>query len=140
MQLVPPKGGEVLKGLWHVLLYFRTKHVSGSGLIFFFIRSSFLQSIVNAIQKLSTVLLSVQRFFCRRYKFLESELISSRKAMPRNPHHTRRFLDTKVYTKPRKLCTADDADFRCEHSLGHGEPINTYTVIQRICVISRDIG
>lgn len=27
------------------------------------------------------------------------------------------YLCTKVYSKPRKICAVDDADYRCEHSL-----------------------
>ena len=40
--------------------------------------------------------------------------------------HVWRCLDTinAVHTTLRKLCTADDADSRCEHSLRHDETID----------------
>ena len=57
-------------------------------------------------------------------EFLESEMISSRNAMSSKSRHLRRYLDATVYTKLRKICTAGDADSRCEHSLRHGKTID----------------
>ena len=62
------------------------------------------------------------------FRFLEFEMISSRNAMSTKPRHVRRYLDTTVYTKLRKLCTADDADPPCEHSLRHGETIDVLPI------------
>ena len=45
-----------------------------------------------------------------------------------NPRHTRSYFRIKSYTKPRKICTVDDADSRCEHPLRHGEMINILTI------------
>ena len=60
-------------------------------------------------------------------EFLESEMISSRNAMSSKSRHLRRYLDATVYTKLRKICTAGDADSRCEHSLRHGKTIDILT-------------
>ena len=51
---------------------------------------------------------------------LEAEIIS-RNVMSSKSRHVRRNLHTAVYTKLRKLCTADDADSRCQHSLREDE-------------------
>ena len=48
--------------------------------------------------------------------------------MPSKPRHVRRYVDTKFYTKVLKLCTVDDADTWCEHSLGHYETIDTLAI------------
>ena len=60
-------------------------------------------------------------------EILESEMISSRNAMSSKSGHLRRYVDTTVYTKLRKICTADDADSRCKHSLRHGKTIDILT-------------
>ena len=47
-------------------------------------------------------------------EFFESGLFSSRKASSKS-RHLQGCLDTNFYMRVRKICTADDADSRCEH-------------------------
>ena len=44
--------------------------------------------------------------------------------MPSKSSRIWSYVDTKVYTKVRKTCTADDADTPYEHSLRHYETID----------------
>lgn len=37
-------------------------------------------------------------------------------------------IPKEIYTNVRKICTADDADYRCGHSLKHDETIDTLTI------------
>ena len=57
----------------------------------------------------------------RTLQLLESELVSSRKAMPSESRLVRRCFDTNVYSKP---CKVDDAASRCENSSRQGEMID----------------
>ena len=73
----------------------------------------------------------------RMLELLEFEMILWRNAMSSKSRHVRRSLDTTVHTKLRKLCSADNADSRCEHSLRHDKtidilPIASFVVYQEI--------
>ena len=58
----------------------------------------------------------------------KSELISPRKSISNKSRHTGRYFRTKANTKPTKICTVDDADSRCGHSLRHGETTDTLPI------------
>ena len=58
-------------------------------------------------------------------QFVESEMISSRNhVVMLSKSRLARCLDTTVHTKLRKLCTAEDADSRCGHSVRHDKAID----------------
>ena len=50
--------------------------------------------------------------------------------MSSKSRHVRRHIDTKVHTKVRKICSVEDADTWCGHSLRHYETIDTLTIAE----------
>ena len=63
-------------------------------------------------------------------EFLKSEIFSSRNPVSIPSHHVRAYIDTKVYTKVRKMRLVDVSDTWCERSLGQGETIDTIATAQ----------
>ena len=56
----------------------------------------------------------------------ESEMNSSINDRLSKYRHVMRYFDTTVHTNLRKLCTADDADSQCEHSVRHSKTIDIF--------------
>ena len=48
--------------------------------------------------------------------------------MPSKSRHVRRYVDTKVNTKCQNICSVDDADTWCEHSLRQYKTIDILTI------------
>ena len=79
---------------------------------------------------------SVARSF--ELEYFQSEFFSSRNYKSTKSHHSRRCIDTQVYAKAQKSCTADAAETRCERFLRRGETIDTRLIAslflcQEIC-------